>query len=339
MNLVKPTKQHPRALRSRGVIAPLAGLALFGLALAQVSCAEGGTVNTTSTTSSTSNTGSQGGNAGNGGSGGFVTGGGGTGGTAGNGGTGGTAGNGGTGGTGGTAGNGGGGNGGGPNCVAETCDGLDNDCDGTADNGDPGGGSSCVTNLQGACAVGVTKCEEGKVECFPSVEPGQNPETCNGLDDDCDGAVDEDDPGGGGACMAAAFGECKAGTEKCENGGIKCKPGAPQPEVCDGLDNNCDGNTDEGNPGGGLQCMTAFQGICASGVTQCDGAAGVICEPGITFAMHCVLPPEQRVFPGMHTPGKAVLHGRLLSSPGSSMVPLQSSSCPLHVSWIVPGLG
>ena len=282
MNLVKPTKQHPRALRSRGVIAPLAGLALFGLALAQVSCAEGGTVNTTSTTSSTSNTGSQGGNAGNGGSGGFVTGGGGTGGTAGNGGTGGTAGNGGTGGTGGTAGNGGGGNGGGPNCVAETCDGLDNDCDGTADNGDPGGGSSCVTNLQGACAVGVTKCEEGKVECFPSVEPGQNPETCNGLDDDCDGAVDEDDPGGGGACMAAAFGECKAGTEKCENGAIKCKPGTPMPEVCDGLDNNCDGNTDEGNPGGGLQCMTPFFGICASGVTQCMGAQGVTCMPSVT---------------------------------------------------------
>ncbi len=281
MNLVKPTKQQSRALRPRVLTSSL-GLLALSVALAQVSCAEGGTVSSNEPSSSSSTT-SQGGNTGNGGNavGGFA-GMGGKGG-AGNGGDGGTAGKGGAGGTGGTGGSGGkGGAGGGPNCVAEVCDGKDNDCDGEEDNGDPGSGNSCTTNLQGVCAVGVTKCENGAIVCVPSVQPNQNPETCNGLDDNCDGAVDEGDPGGGGACMAAAFGECKAGKEKCENGAIKCKPGMPMLETCDGLDNNCDGNTDEGNPGGGLQCMTPFMGLCSSGITQCDGIAGVICEPSVT---------------------------------------------------------
>ncbi|HNH37987.1 MAG TPA: universal stress protein, partial [Microthrixaceae bacterium] len=133
---------------------------------------------------------------------------------------GGTTSSGGTGGTGGT-------------CVAETCDGADNDCDGTADNGDPGGGKSCTTNLPGVCAVGVTKCENGQIKCNPTVEPNANPESCNGMDDNCDGSIDENDPGGGGACMASAFGECKNGTQKCVNGTLKCQPGMATPEVVD----------------------------------------------------------------------------------------------------------
>ncbi len=72
------------------------------------------------------------------------------------------------------------------------------------------------------------------------------PESCNGLDDDCDGAVDEeieeetcDITNDNGTCP---------GLEKCVAGELECQGDPPVPEVCDGLDNNCDGETDEGYP-------------------------------------------------------------------------------------------
>jgi len=176
-------------------------------------------------------------------------------------------------------------------CVAampqpEVCDGLDNNCDGAVDEGDPGGGVQCVTQLSGACAIGTTACGGSSgVVCDPDVMPGQLAETCNAIDDDCDGMTDEGNPGSGADCTANGFGECKKGKENCVNGAIQCTPGSPSPEVCDGLDNNCDSNVDEGNPGGGVQCNTGFMGLCSTGVTKCDGANGPICQPSVAPGM------------------------------------------------------
>ncbi len=122
--------------------------------------------------------------------------------------------------------------------VEETCDGLDNDCDGEVDDGL--GETECGL---GVCVHSVAACAEGKpVECDPF--EGAQDETCNGLDDDCDDQVDEE------------LGQVECGLGICANSVYSCAGGQPvacEPlpliadEACDGLDNDCDGETDEGD--------------------------------------------------------------------------------------------
>ncbi|MCA9538513.1 MAG: hypothetical protein KC620_06465 [Myxococcales bacterium] len=128
----------------------------------------------------------------------------------------------------------------------EVCDGIDNDLDGAIDEG---------FNVGAACHQGEGACAtDGSVECTadggaacnapPPAEAGD--EICDGEDNDCDGAVDEDiapvpSECGEGACAAQ-------GEIACIDGCLvdSCTPGAPGDEVCDAVDNDCDGETDEG---------------------------------------------------------------------------------------------
>ena len=71
---------------------------------------------------------------------------------------------------------------------AETCNGADDDCDGTVDEGVPTP-DPCDTSLRGDCAAGRLACRGGAVVCEPVV-PAET-ETCNDRDDDCDGRTDE----------------------------------------------------------------------------------------------------------------------------------------------------
>ncbi|WP_231511847.1 putative metal-binding motif-containing protein [Chondromyces apiculatus] len=138
----------------------------------------------------------------------------------------------------------------------ESCDGLDNDCDGVVDEDNPGGTVSCaLTGEVGACAEGVTYCTHGEIECAPLYLPG--PETCDGMDNDCNGVVDEgvkstfyrdaDGDSYGNPALPAQACSAPAGyvanANDCNDSNAGIKPGAT--EICDGVDNNCANGTND----------------------------------------------------------------------------------------------
>ena len=97
------------------------------------------------------------------------------------------------------------------------------------------------TNGSGTCS-GEWTCKDGApTDC---TAPEAKPESCNNADDDCDGSVDEGLTSG--TCeIKNAYGTCP-GTLTCVAGTELCQGSEPKQEVCNGLDENCDGATDEG---------------------------------------------------------------------------------------------
>lgn len=106
-----------------------------------------------------------------------------------------------------------------------------------------GSGDVCQTGVVDADSDGSPSdldCNESN----PTISPLQV-EICDGLDNNCTQGADEGNPGGGVSC-GVTTGQCEPGLTACSGGSLSCVGGVgPATEVCDGLDNNCDGFTDE----------------------------------------------------------------------------------------------
>ncbi len=163
----------------------------------------------------------------------------------------------------------------------ERCNGLDDDCDGGADDG-LGRGGGCVAGV-GACAgEGELGCDgAGEVVCDAVAADVAAEEICNDIDDDCDGITDEgvaprcyEGPAG-----SEGVGVCRAGYEPCDGelAGACVDQVVPGDEICNGLDDDCDGGTDEGLVRGcyGGAPETEGVGPCRAGSQACvDGVWG-----------------------------------------------------------------
>ena len=198
--------------------------------------------------------------------------------------------------------------------ASESCDGEDNDCDGTTDEGvtttyyldadGDGRGNPAVSmaacSMPAGYAASGNDCDDTCDVCWTGAS-----ESCDGEDNDCDGTTDEgvtttyylDADGAGRGDPTRTTAACSTPTghvdnaNDCDDGCAVCWTGAT--EVCDGRDNDCEGGVDEGvtstfyrdadgdgfgNPGMTAQACTAPSGYVASG-TDCNDACAT-CHPG-----------------------------------------------------------
>jgi len=149
------------------------------------------------------------------------------------------------------------------NCtpVAETCNNIDDDCDGIIDN-NLIRATACGT---GACSsTGFETCSAGIWGNDTCTAKRPAAETCNNIDDDCDGIVDDNlmrpTTCGTGACSSTGTETCSAGIW----GNDTCTVKQPAAETCNNIDDDCDGIVDDNI----MRPTTCGTGACSSTGTE-----------------------------------------------------------------------
>ena len=168
--------------------------------------------------------------------------------------------------------------------------GSDSGADGGADSGTDAGscpnvGQFCGTNMsvEGECRRGIIACINGTEQC--QGEQGPIPEVCgDGKDNDCMNGVDDGcacTPDDTQTCGSTDVGLCTFGMQTCQANGSwgACDAVMSTMEICDGDDNDCDGNDDNG-----FDCVqtTTFSCTTSCGSTgsgSCNGTCAATCTP------------------------------------------------------------
>lgn len=188
--------------------------------------------------------------------------------------------------------------------AAELCNGVDDDCDGIQDDGvtfttyyadsdgdsygDPSATVSACDGLPAGFSENALDCDDFNAAINP-----ESPEVCNAIDDNCDGNSDEgltfldyytdSDEDGFGDASAVAVNSCSAvagsvtDNSDCDDSNVSVNPSAT--EICNGLDENCDGNSDEGLTF--INYYTdadgdGFGDALASPISSCNAVAGAV---------------------------------------------------------------
>ncbi len=160
-----------------------------------------------------------------------------------------------------------------------------------------GGGQTCDTGLPGVCASGVTQCTANGITCQQLTQPAA--ETCNGLDDDCNGVVDEgnslcatDQVCDKGTCVKKCMGaEFPCPSDKvCNTNGYCVDPACetvncPSGQVC--IQGTCKGPCD------GVTCpysQVCLAGVCKDPCASVTCASGEVCDGGACVTSCTCLP-------------------------------------------------
>ena len=176
----------------------------------------------------------------------------------------------------------------------ERCDEKDNDCDGERDEGcrcDPEETEECYTGPSGTadtgkCKPGTRRCttESTWGSCSGEVTPDPDEICDNGVDDDCNGATDENCPcrydgGTDGVCATAKTDD----RGRCRRPSSYVASTEDETPHCEGKDNDCDGDTDEGctcSDGETMPCGTDT-GVCERGRRTCQSGAWSSCQNAV----------------------------------------------------------
>ncbi|MCO4771781.1 MAG: putative metal-binding motif-containing protein, partial [Deltaproteobacteria bacterium] len=165
----------------------------------------------------------------------------------------------------------------------ESCDALDNDCNGVTDEGFDSDSDNFFDGADPGCvaAYSLVDCDDGVASIYPGAI-----ETCDGVDQDCDGLVDDGFDGDGDTYLDGSVAGCVstygAANVDCDDGAASIYPGAT--EVCDGIDQNCDAAIDDGFDADGDTYFDDNDAGCLStygASADCDDATAST-NPGAT---------------------------------------------------------